>query len=122
MLMNTLKSLPKDLKSTYDQIVQRIDERDMPFAKTILQWLVFGMKPLTVEELAIVIAFDPASGTFDFGPQLTHPDEIIQLCSSLVMQAANNEVQLAHASVKEYFLEKNGLFDSEASHAAIAYC
>ena len=122
MFMKTLKSLPKDLKSTYNEIVQRIDEREMPIAKVILQWLVFGMRPLTVEQLAIIVAFDSATGTFDFGLQLTHPDDIIQLCSSLVMQTANKEVQLAHASVKEYFLEKNGLLDPETSHATIAYC
>ena len=94
MLMNKLKSLPKDLKSTYDQILQRIDEREMPIAKVILQWLVFGMKPLTVEQLTIIVAFDATSGIFDFGLQLTHPEDMIQLCSSLVMQAVNKEVQL----------------------------
>jgi hypothetical protein len=114
--MNKLKSLPKHLKSTYGQILQRIDEREMPIAKVILQWLVFGimMKPLTVEQLAIIVAFDATSGSFDFGQQLTHPNDMIQLCSSLVMQAANKEVQLAHASVKEYFLEKNGFLMRQA--------
>ena len=56
--METLNSLPKDLESTYDQIVDRIDRKEMPAATVILQWLVLGMSPLTLKELAIVVTFD----------------------------------------------------------------
>ena len=100
--METLKCLPKDLEAIYDQILERIEEREMPSAKVILQWLVLGMSPLSPEELCIVVTFDGSSGNFDSGLALAHPDDVIQLCSSLVIKAADNTVQLAHASVKEY--------------------
>ena len=64
VLMETLKSLQKDLETTYDQILQRIDEKQIPFAKAILQWLILGMRPLGFEELAIVVTFDASSGNF----------------------------------------------------------
>ena len=53
-LKKALKSLPKGLEATYDQILQRIDPEYMPYVKTFLQWIVFGMRPLTTEELAML--------------------------------------------------------------------
>ena len=99
-----MKSLPKDLGAIYDQILQRIDEREMSSAKVILQWLILGKRPLETKELAIVLTFDQPSGSFDSRLQLPQIDDIIQLCSSLVIKTYGDTVQLAHASVKEYFL------------------
>ncbi|KAF8351875.1 ectomycorrhiza-induced ankyrin-domain/NACHT-domain-containing protein [Amanita rubescens] len=125
VLMETLKSLPKDLETTYDQILQRIDGKQISFAKVILQWLMFGMRPLRLEELAIVVTFDASSGNFDSNLGLAHPDDVIHMCSSLVIKTVDNKVQLAHASVKEYFLHKPrqiALSDVQLGHAAIAHC
>ncbi|KAF8326443.1 ectomycorrhiza-induced ankyrin-domain/NACHT-domain-containing protein [Amanita rubescens] len=125
VLMETLKALPKDLETTYDQILQRIDEKQISFAKIILQWLVLGMRPLGLEELAIVVTFDACSGNFDSNLGLAHPDDVIHMCSSLVIKTDDNKVQLAHASVKEYFLHKPRqitLSDVQLGHAAIAHC
>ena len=124
MLLNTLKSLPRDLETTYDQIIQRINEKEIPSAQVILQWLVFGMSPLTPEDLAVIVTFNPSSGQFDSSLGLVHPDDVIQLCYSLVIKAANGTVQLAHASVKEYFIAqpRTILSNTDMGHASIAYC
>ncbi len=125
MLTETLKSLPKDLETTYDQILQRIDEKQIPVAEVILQWLLLGMRPLELEELTIVVTFNASNGNFDPNLALPHPDDIIHMCSSLVIKTADNKVQLAHASVKEYFLHKPrrvALSDVQLGHAAIAHC
>ena len=130
MLMDTLKCLPNDLEDIYDQILDRINEREMASANTILQWLLLGMRPLTVEELSIAVTFDAATGKFDSSLELVHPDVVIQVCSSLVTKADDNTVQLAHASVKEYFLSKPRfkrgdeitLSDTRTGHALITHC
>ncbi|KAF8345390.1 hypothetical protein F5887DRAFT_1282634 [Amanita rubescens] len=125
VLMDTLKSLPKNLGAIYDQILQRIDEREMSSAKVILQWLILGKQPLTTEELAVVLTFDPSTGSFDPRLQLPDLDDIIQLCSSLVIKTYGDRVQLAHASVKEYFLcntWKIGLPDAQSGHTSISHC
>ena len=119
-----MKSLPKDLESTYDQILDRINSQEIPAAKVILQWLVLGMSPLTLEELAIVVTFDPSSFKFNSSLELAHPDDVIQVCSSLVIKTVNT-VQLAHPSVKEYFLHKPrkiALSNTKSGHATIAHC
>ncbi|KAK2467970.1 hypothetical protein APHAL10511_000265 [Amanita phalloides] len=129
-VMDSLKSLPKTLEGTYDQILQRIHEGEIEYTKILLSWLVFGMCPLTFEELALVVTFDASTRAFDSSMGLSQPDDILQLCSSLVTRGDNNIVALAHASVKEYFLAKPRFWHSEqiilsnisAGNALIAHC
>jgi hypothetical protein len=85
--MDTLKCLSKDLATIYDQILQMIDEREMPSAQVILQWLVLGMRPLTPKQLGTAMTFDPFSGNFDPSLRLAHPADVLQMCSSLVNDA-----------------------------------
>ncbi|KAF8327071.1 hypothetical protein F5887DRAFT_1084004 [Amanita rubescens] len=96
MLLQSLECLPKDLETTYDQILQRIDES-------------------TIEDrgLATVSTFDSSEGTYDPYLALAHPDDVIQVCSSLVTKTDDKTVQLAHASVKEYFLRKPRMWRDE---------
>ena len=130
MLVATLKSLPKDLETSYDRILDRVKSEDVPDVKTLLLWLVLGMRPLSLEELATVVTFDPSSGRFDPSLALFHPDYVIQLCSSLVTKGQDNTVRLAHASVKEYFLAKPRVWqdkwiifpETRIGHGLIAYC
>jgi len=124
VLMKALKSLPKNLESVYDQILQRIDKKEIAFAKVILQWLLLGMRIFTVEELAIVLTFDQFSETFDISLEVSHAENVIHLCHSLVMKATSNMVQLAHASVKEHLLHKPrkiSLPDVQFGHAIMAH-
>ncbi|KAF8334571.1 ankyrin repeat-containing domain protein [Amanita rubescens] len=124
VLIQTLKSLPKDLETTYDQILQRIHKKAMSSAKVILLWLALGMRSFTQEQLAIVVTFDPSNGTFDSRLGLPSPDDVLQVCSSLIMKTSYNTVRLAHATVREYLINnpgKIGLSDLEAGHSSIAH-
>ncbi|KAF8669014.1 hypothetical protein AX14_006096 [Amanita brunnescens Koide BX004] len=77
VLMHTLKHLPESLEIIYDQILQRIDANELPAAKTILQWLVLRMSPLTPKQLSVVVTFDPSSGKFESSLALAHPDDVL---------------------------------------------
>jgi hypothetical protein len=108
--------------------LQRIDERDALNVKALLQWIVFAIRPLTLYELADVVAFGPDTAEFDFSSGLAFLHDVLEMCSSLVTRADADTVVLAHASVKEYFLEKPrsigqyviACTDSETSHSIIA--
>jgi ankyrin repeat protein len=129
-LTDALKCLPADLEVIYDQILQRIHGSLIPCAQVLLTWLIFGMCPLTLQELAIVVTFDVANATFDAGLALPHPDGIIEVCSSLVTKTSYGTVELAHASVKDYFMGKPrgwqkdviALCDPCAGHTLITHC
>ena len=128
-LMDALTHLPKDLETIYNQILQRINAREMSYAKIILWWLMLGLQPLTIQELSIVVMFNPITGLFDSTLGLAQPEDVMQACSSLITSTDGNIVTLAHASVKEYFLVQPrpwnndliDLSDTQIGHAMIAY-
>ena len=125
-----MKCLPADLEVIYDQILQRIHGTLIPCVQVLLTWLIFGMHPLTFDELAIVVTFDATKDTFDASLALPHPDGIIEVCLSLVTKTGYGTVPLAHSSVKDYFLGKPrggqqyiiALCDPCAGHTLITHC
>ncbi|KAM6495097.1 Ankyrin repeat-containing domain protein, partial [Amanita muscaria] len=105
-LRRTVEMLPKDLETTYDQSLERIHAANAMHALKLLQWLVFAMEPLKMEELAIVVQINVEKNVLDPEERLGSPIEILKICSSLVTLNEDGTVKLAHASVKEYFLKE----------------
>ncbi|KAF9735101.1 hypothetical protein PMIN04_006527 [Paraphaeosphaeria minitans] len=126
MLRKSLATLPPTLDQTYDCILSAISEEDSDYAIRILQWLTFSERPMSVEEIAEVVALDAARDpAFDRDEVLEDPLEVLNICSSLVTLTLVEEessvnlqvttkriVALAHYSVQEYLLSdriKQGL-------------
>ncbi|KIL58409.1 hypothetical protein M378DRAFT_170663 [Amanita muscaria Koide BX008] len=105
-LERTLEMLPKDLETTYDQILERIHPTNGMHAVKLLYWLVFAIEPLKIEELAIVVQINVEKNGLDDKERLGSPNDILKICSSLVALNEDGTVKLAHASVKEYFLKE----------------
>jgi hypothetical protein len=114
-LRKSLASLPRTLDQTYDRILTAISEEYAEYAMRILQWLTFSARPLSVEEVAEVVAIDVARDpAFDCDEVLEDPLEALNICSSLVTITTNEVnrrsgsaqriVALAHYSVQEYLV------------------
>ncbi len=104
-LIYVLDSLPETLEGTYDQILSRISHADASSAIKLLLWLAFSQQPLHIDDLAIIVEFDMDGNTIESDARLSSPVDILRICSSLVTRTGDT-VQLAHASVKQYVLEK----------------
>lgn len=116
MLRESLATLPKTLDQTYDRILSAISEDDCKFAMRILQWLTFSARPLSVGEIAQIVAIDVARDpAFDPDEVLEDPLEALNICSSLVTVTKNEAkgprspsgqhiIALAHYSVQEYLV------------------
>jgi hypothetical protein len=115
MLRKSLASLPRTLDQTYDRILSAISEEYSEYAMRILQWLTFSARPLSVEEIAEVVAIDVARDpAFDRDEVLEDPLEALNICSSLVTITTNEAdgrsrpaqriIALAHYSVQEYLV------------------
>jgi hypothetical protein len=115
MLRKSLATLPRTLDQTYDRILTAISEEHSDYAIRILQWLTFSARPLSVEEVAEVVAIDVARDpAFDRDEVLEDPLEVLDICSSLVTITTNKAdrrsgsaqriVALAHYSVQEYLV------------------
>jgi hypothetical protein len=82
-----LKSLPKDLDGTYDQILMNIKETYHEDTKTFLEWCAFSARPLRLEEMATVVGTEFTS---EDGPiynpkrQYQNKETVLTACSSLV--------------------------------------
>ncbi|KAI1663836.1 hypothetical protein L13192_12233, partial [Pyrenophora tritici-repentis] len=115
MLRESLTTLPQTLDQTYERILSAINDGYSKYAMRILQWLTFSARPLSVEEIAEVVAIDVARDlAFDRDEVLEDPLEALSICSSLVtitkneadgrLRPAQQIIALAHYSVQEYLV------------------
>jgi hypothetical protein len=108
-LRHTLKELPKSLDETYKRILNEINNANRVHAFRLLQCLTVALRPLRVEELAEVLAFDLTTGGL---PKLNaswrwedQEEAVLSACSSLVsviIDHGSRVVQFSHFSVKEF--------------------
>jgi ankyrin repeat protein len=115
-LRKSLATLPLTLEKTYDRILLAITEEDSIYAIRILQWLTVAERPLSVDEIAEVVAIDETrERVFDEEEVLQDPMDALEICSSLVtvQDITYGEkapwaqvVTLAHYSVKEYLISE----------------
>jgi hypothetical protein len=136
-----LHSLPKDLKSTYDRLLERVDESDAPEVAVALKWLCLAQRPLFIEEvIEASILNSEVSIALDTERGLT-AQQILSCLTGLVTlepplassdphQAETHVLALAHSSVRKYLISKDGgvtssncfLFDEGLAHEFIARC
>ena len=104
-----LDELPESLDETYERILKEIRKPNREHAHRLLQCLVVAVRPLRVEELAEVLAFDfNVGGTpkLNLGWRWEDQEEaVMSACSSLVTivkDSGSRVVQFSHFSVKEF--------------------
>ncbi len=106
-----LEELPESLDETYERILREIRKPNQGHAYRLLQCLVVAIRPLRVEELAEVLAFDfSGEGMPKLNPSWRWEDEeeaVMLTCSSLVTIVKDKDsdsrvVQFSHFSVKEF--------------------
>jgi ankyrin repeat domain-containing protein 50 len=112
-LRRTLAELPESLDETYERIVTDIKKGNQADAYRMLQCLAVAIRPLSVAELAELLAFDfdAAKGGI---PELNskwrwedHEQAVLSTCSSLITIVPAGDspvVQFSHFSVKEFLL------------------
>ena len=112
-LRRTLNELPESLDGTYERVMMDIKRANQSHAYRMLQCLTVANRPLSVAELAELLAFDfdEAKGGI---PKLNsnwrwedHEQAVLSTCSSLVTVVPNDGspiVQFSHFSVKEFLM------------------
>ena len=106
-----LEELPDSLDETYERILREIRKPNQGHAHRLLQCLVAAARPLRVEELAEVLAFDfDVEGIPKLNPGWRWEDQeeaVLSACSSLVIIVKDGDsriVQFSHFSVKEFLM------------------
>ncbi|KAF8261137.1 hypothetical protein EI94DRAFT_1705763 [Lactarius quietus] len=111
---HTLEQLPESLDETYERIMMDIQKANKGQAYRMLQCLAVAVRPLSVAELAEILAFefDAANGGT---PKLNanwrwedHEQAVLSTCSSLITIVTSDYdypvVQFSHFSVKEFLM------------------
>ena len=111
-LRQYLNELPETLDDTYDRILKGINKAQKDNAHRLLQCLTVAVRPLRVEELAELLAFDFQASTEGGIPTLKEDwrwddeeEAVLSTCSSLITivpRGYSRVVQFSHFSVKEY--------------------
>ena len=112
-IRRVLEELPESLDETYERILKAIKKSNQEHAYRMLQCLVAAVRPLRVEELAEVFAFDfNAEGIPKLNLAWRWEDQeeaVMSACSSLVIVVKGDSedsriVQFSHFSVKEFLM------------------
>jgi ankyrin repeat protein len=117
-LRGILKRLPKTLDETYERVLRDINEDNRDHARRLLHCLAVAIRPLRVEELAEILAFDFDDIQGDipkFRADWRWDDQegaVLSTCSSLISVVDSDlgyfgkcrVVQFSHFSVKEFLL------------------
>ena len=112
-VQDILNELPKTLDETYERTLRGIQEPKWESARRLLVCVTVASRPLRVEELAEILAFDfksEAIPKFRKDWRLKNPvDAVISTCSTLLTIAADKTyhqnstvVQFSHFTVKEF--------------------
>ena len=111
-LRQYLNELPDTLDETYNRILKGINKAQKDNAHRLLQCLTVAVRPLLVEELAELLAFDFQASTKGGLPTLKEDwrwddeeEAVLSTCSSLITiipRGNSRVVQFSHFSVKEY--------------------
>ena len=110
-LRQTLRELPDSLDETYERVLKSINRAARPHAHRLLQCLTVAARPLRLEELAEVLAFDfndALGGIPTLNPDWRREDQeyaVLSTCSSLITlvhEGRARVVQFSHFSVKEF--------------------
>ena len=115
-LRQFLNELPESLDETYERILKGINKAQKEDARRMLQCLTVAARPLRVEELAELLAFD-FQATSDGGIPALRADwrwndeeqAVLSTCSSLIAIVRDGDsrvVQFSHFSVKEYLTSR----------------
>jgi ankyrin repeat protein len=118
-IRHALAELPETLDETYERTLRQISKADWEFAHRLFQFVAVASRPLRVEELADLLAFDFKAGpipTFHEDWRVEDPvDVVLSTCSSLLAtvddryyshddrkHVVGKFIQFSHFSVKEY--------------------
>ena len=111
-LRDQLNALPKSLDATYERVLDEIHSTNQGrHAHRLLQCLTVAMRPLRVEELAEVLAFELDTAERDlpkYHPEWRWEDQehaVLSACSSLITivnSGHSRVIQFSHFSVREY--------------------
>jgi ankyrin repeat protein len=104
IIREKLKSLPRSLPDLYTNILRQIKREDQEYATAILRWVVWAVRPLTLQELTIAIAIRPEDTLMSSleGEMESDLRKVLRLLFGPMIIIRGDEVHLVHQSAKDF--------------------
>ena len=103
--IKALDSVPRDMSSAYNDIMQRIENSkngDKELAIKVLTWLFHALAPLHMQELLEALVIEEGDD-YLHREDMLQPIDVIDCCKSLVIQdTSSGLVRFTHYTVQEY--------------------
>ena len=94
-IQHALADLPETLDETYERTLREINKADWEFAHRLFQFVAVASRPLRVEELAELLAFDFKAGPIPiFYEDWRLEDESTQCCPHALVYSPLSMVDL----------------------------
>ncbi|KAL8913101.1 MAG: hypothetical protein Q9171_001995 [Xanthocarpia ochracea] len=115
-LKTSLQRLPRQLNTTYDEALRRIEDQDeehAALAKKVLAWILYASRSLTIVELQHALAAESTESPQGVDEEfIINPDDIIYSCAGLVtLDQKTNVIRMVHYSAQEPFTSADKLVD-----------
>ena len=105
-LRKALQNLPREIDSTYEEAMRRIesqDEEKVQLAKQVFSWISHSFRPLTVTEIRHALAVE-FNDTDIVKEGLMDEDNLVSACGGLVViDKESNIIRLVHYTTQQYF-------------------
>ena len=119
-----LKNLPADLNQSYQQFFAKLDSHYHDMVLTIVQWLAFSKKPLTIDQICEVVAIvkveEDQHPRYEPGKKWNRLS-VERVCADLVTVVNGNKfltIDFETNTYQDYRRNKTGTFHSER----VSYC
>ncbi|KAL1716229.1 hypothetical protein EV715DRAFT_205722, partial [Schizophyllum commune] len=100
-----LKMLPSTLGEIYDQLLASVHAAARDDVRLLLMWMIFTVRPLSTDDFAELLAFDYSERMPVYDASLRpSADHVLALVGSTFVSVHDEEVRIAHASVKDHML------------------
>jgi hypothetical protein len=124
IIRQKLKSLPKTLPDLYTDILRKIKSEDREYATAILRWVVWAVRPLTLQELTIAIAIKPEDTSIASleGEMELDLSKVLRLLFGPMINIRGDEVHLVHQSAKDFLRPAEPTEGSSHDHSGFLSC
>ncbi|KFZ00823.1 hypothetical protein V501_10436 [Pseudogymnoascus sp. VKM F-4519 (FW-2642)] len=110
--------LPKTLDESYDRILLAIQsEEEKELIRRTLQFIIFAIRPMTLEEIAEAVVVEDSSTALDPDDRFHTPEHLVKNVRSL-LTTTGGYLGLSHYSVQEY-LQSPRISKGPASYFAM---
>ena len=96
-----LDQLPKTLNETYERLLLRVHETNVPLVLASLRWIAYANPSLNTSQLVDILALSE-DGILDLDAR-PDPEDVFRLCGSLIRRTEDQRTpELAHFTVLQY--------------------